>query len=89
MTSRWSEVGGQWVTWSDPIWIDGPGTFYERATAGRSSWPMGDSLGDLLRGCGGAESGGKKPLYGVIHRSDDSGKTWKTISVVGPPRQEH
>ena len=71
------------VTWSDPIWIDGPGTFYERAHGRPIQLADGGILwATYCEDVGGAESGGKKPLYGVIHRSDDSGKTWKTISVV-------
>ena len=77
------------VTWSDPIWIDGPGTFYERAHGrpiqlddGGILWPT------YCEDVGGAESGGKKRLYGAIHRSDDSGQTWRTISIVRRPNQD-
>ena len=71
------------VTWSDPIWLDGPGTFYERAH-GR---PLQLSDGGILwatycEDVGGPESGGKKHLYGAIHRSDDVGKTWRVIATV-------
>lgn len=71
------------VTWSDPIWIDGPGTFYERAHGRPIQLKDGGILwATYCEDVGGAESGGKKPLYGAIHRSDDSGRTWKTISIV-------
>ena len=70
-------------TWSEPIWIDSPGTFYERAHGrpiqlrdGTILWPT------YCENVGGPESGGKKHLIGAIHRSTDSGKTWKAIATV-------
>jgi hypothetical protein len=75
-------------TWSDPIWIDSPGTFYERAHGraielddGAILWPT------YCEDVGGPESGGpsrggEHPLFAGIHRSTDSGVTWKTISTV-------
>ena len=75
--------GDNGATWSDPIWIDGPGTFYERAHGRPIQLADGGILwATYCEDVGEAESGGKKPLYGVIHRSDDSGRTWKTVSVV-------
>jgi hypothetical protein len=70
-------------TWSQPIWIDCPGTFYERAH-GR---PIGLDDGSILwatycENIGGEESGGDEPLFGAIHRSTDSGATWHTISTI-------
>ena len=75
-------------TWSSPIWIDSPGTFYERAHGrpielddGSILWPT------YCEDVGGPESGGpslggEHPLFGAIHRSTDSGRTWETISTV-------
>ncbi|MAE68139.1 MAG: hypothetical protein CMJ18_28145 [Phycisphaeraceae bacterium] len=75
-------------TWSEPIWIDSPGTFYERAH-GR---PIEIDDGSILwatycEDVGGPESGGPHrggphPLFGAIHRSVDSGRTWQTISTI-------
>ncbi|MAE63137.1 MAG: hypothetical protein CMJ18_02590 [Phycisphaeraceae bacterium] len=70
-------------TWSEPIWIDAPGSFYERAH-GR---PIGLDDGAILwptycEDVGGEESGGDMPLYSAIHRSMDSGRTWETIGTV-------
>ena len=82
-------------TWSDPIWIDSPGTFYERAHGrpiqledGAILWPT------YYENIGGPQSGGAmgeevntvsdadRHLMGAIHRSTDSGKTWTTISTI-------
>lgn len=70
-------------TWSEPIWIQGPGSFYERARGRPIQLPDGGILwATYCEDVGGAESGGEKPLYGVIHRSDDVGKSWRVISIV-------
>ena len=71
------------ATWTDHVWLDGPGTFYERAH-GR---PLQLADGGIVwatycEDVGGPESGGKRQLYGVIHRSDDVGKTWRVIAIV-------
>jgi len=65
-------------TWSEPIWLNGPGTFYERP-GGR---PIQLADGRILWAtyCNSSDTG-EKHLFGAIHRSDDSGKTWKVISV--------
>ena len=63
-------------TWSEPIWIEPPaGATYERAHGrpiqladGRILWPTY---------CNSPQG-----LFGAIHRSDDSGKTWRVISVI-------
>ena len=76
-----SEDNGE--TWSEPIWIDSPGTFYERAHGrpiqlkeGAILWPTyGENVG-------GVESGGEEKLIGAIHRSTDSGRTWETYSTI-------
>ncbi len=70
-------------TWSSPIWIDSPGAFYERAHGRPIQLDDGAILwATYCENVGGAESGGKEPLFGAIHRSTDSGKTWKTISTI-------
>ena len=62
-------------TWSKPIWLDSPGQFYERSQPiqlpdGGILWPT-----YCLNSQGGLE-------FGVIHRSDDAGKTWRAVSQV-------
>lgn len=67
------------ATWSEPIWIDGPGLRYERAH-GR---PIQLADGGILWATynSGHESG-TRSLYGAIQRSDDSGKSWRVVSVI-------
>lgn len=64
------------ATWSQPIWIDPPpGATYERAH-GR---PIQLADGAILWA---TYCNSPKGLFGAIHRSDDSGKTWKVLSVI-------
>jgi len=63
-------------SWSEPIWLDSPGAFYERAHSNMIQLPDGGIL--LPTYCCNAG----EELFGAIHRSDDSGKTWQTISVI-------
>lgn len=63
--------------WSEPIWIDGPGTFYERSHAQPVELPDGGILWPTY-----CSDQGREQLYGVIHRSDDFGKTWRPISQI-------
>lgn len=67
-------------TWSEPIWIDGPGSHYER----NHGHPIQLADGGILwpTYCAGNKSGARDPLFGAIHRSDDSGKTWRVISEI-------
>lgn len=75
-------------TWSEPIWIDSPGTFYERAHGRPIQLDDGAILwATYCEDVGGPESGGPSrggphPLFGAIHRSRDSGKNWETISTI-------
>ena len=64
-------------TWSKPIWIDGPGTHYERSHAQVIELPDGGLLWPTY-----CSNKGEKNLYGVIHRSDDFGKSWRTVSEI-------
>ena len=66
-------------TWSKPIWIKGPGLFYERAHGPPIQLVDGGLLwATYNRG----HPSGRKDLFGAIHRSDDSGKTWRVISQI-------
>ena len=69
--------GDNGVTWSDPIWIDGPGTFYERAH-GR---PIQLADGGILWATY-YQVRGRKFLCGAIRRSTDNGLTWPVISRI-------
>ena len=76
-----SSDGG--CTWSAPIWVDGPGTFYERAHGRPIRLEDGTVLwATYCEDIGGEESGGDLPLYGAVHRSPDNGVTWQCISTV-------
>jgi len=67
-------------TWSNPIWLESPGNFYERSHAqplllpsGRILWPTYYSKKSDDR------------LYGAIHSSDDNGQTWRLLSSITRP----
>ena len=71
---RSTDNGG---AWSDPIWLESPGDFYERSHAqpllldgGRILWPTYFQMQDSPR------------LYGAIHASDDNGVSWRLLSTV-------
>ncbi len=64
-------------TWSKPVWLESPGRFYERSHAQPIQLPDGGILWPTY-----AKDTVQDPEYGVIHRSDDSGKTWRTISTI-------
>lgn len=64
-------------TWSKPIWLKCPGNFYERSHAQPILLPDGGILWPTY-----FSNIGSPQLYGAIHRSDDSGKTWRTISTI-------
>lgn len=65
-------------TWSDPIGLDSPGDFYERAHGGR---PVQLSDGGILWATY-YQVAGAKFLNGAIRRSEDSGRTWSVISRI-------
>ena len=63
-------------TWSDPIWIEPPpGATYERAHGRPIQLVDGGILWATY--CNSPQG-----LFGAVHRSDDSGQTWKVISVI-------
>jgi hypothetical protein len=64
-------------TWSKPIWLESPGKFYQRSHAQAIQLPDGGVLWPTY--CMDSRQGRE---FAVIHRSDDSGKTWRTISTV-------
>jgi len=65
-------------TWSEPIGLESPGNFYERAHGGRPvQLPDGGILWATYY-----QVAGEKFLRGAIRRSDDSGKTWPVISKI-------
>lgn len=69
------------VSWSDPIWLDSPGDFYERGHGGR---PIQLSDGAILWATYYQDSGSEF-LGGSIRRSDDGGRTWRVVSKIERP----
>lgn len=65
-------------TWSEPVWLDSPGDFYERAHGGR---PIQLDDGGILWATYYQQTGSEY-LKGAIRRSDDSGRSWKVISMI-------
>lgn len=74
-----SENGGQ--SWSDPIPLTSPGSFYERAHGGRPvQLPDGGILWVTY-----FQHKNESYLKGAVRRSDDSGKTWRVVSTIERP----
>ncbi len=73
-----STDGGK--TWSEPIAIESAGDYYSRSHSNCIQLPDGGILWQTYD----MDKGGSR-LYGVIHRSDDDGKSWQVISTI---RQE-
>ena len=71
-----SSDGG--ATWSEPIWLESPGKFYERSHAQPIQLPDGGILWPTYF----SDEGSDAQLFGAIHRSDDSGQTWRLISII-------
>ena len=67
-------------TWSAPIWLESPGSFYERSHAQPLLLPSGRIL--LPAYC---KSRSEDRLFGAIHVSDDNGKTWRLLSTLQRP----
>jgi len=70
-------------TWSEAIWMDSPGDFYERAHGGR---PIQLTNGSIMWATY-YQVAGEKYLRGAIRRSEDSGTTWSVISRIERPEQ--
>ena len=70
-----SSDGGR--TWDGPIWLSSPGKFYERSHAQPIQLPDGGILWPTY-----CADGRDLPLFGAIHRSDDSGRTWRTAATL-------
>ena len=64
-------------TWSEPVWLECPYAFYQRAYAQAIELPDGG----LLYPTYGNPGDGRR-LCGVIHRSDDGGRSWRVISTI-------
>ena len=67
-------------TWGKPIFIESPGSFYQRSHAQPLLLKGGTILWPTYATNGRNEEDHK--LFGAIHRSDDSGKTWKLVGTV-------
>lgn len=67
-------------TWSDPIWLDSPGDFYQRSHAQPLVLPSGRILWPTY-----CRNKADSRLFGAIHGSDDNGLTWRLISTVTRP----
>lgn len=74
-----STDGGE--TWSEPIGLESPGDFYERAHGGR---PI-ELAGGAILWATYYQVAGEKFLRGAIRRSDDRGQSWKVISRIKRP----
>ena len=70
-------------SWSQPFWFDSPGTFYQRSHAQAIQLPNGGILWPTY--CANKR---ENQLFGAIHRSDDSGLTWRTISTIHRQSQD-
>jgi len=64
-------------TWGEPIWFESPGSFYERSHGQAIQLPDGGILWPTY-----CSNKGEKHLFGAIHRSDDSGKSWRLVSAI-------
>lgn len=64
-------------TWTEPIWLDCPYHYYQRAFSDAVELPNGSLLFPTY--CMDKKDG---QLFGTIHCSDDFGKTWRCISTI-------
>ena len=67
-------------TWSEPIFLESPGKFYQRSHAQPLLLPNGSILWSTY--CADARSEEESKLFGAIHRSDDSGRSWRLVGTV-------
>lgn len=65
------------TTWDEPIWLNSPGSFYERSHGQAFQLPDGGILWPTY-----CSSQNENHLFGAIRRSDDAGKTWYTVSTI-------
>ena len=65
-------------TWSKPVFLESPGTFYERSHVQLIQLPDGHILWPTYFSSAGTS--GK--LGGAIHQSKDRGKSWSLLSVI-------
>ncbi|MAE64544.1 MAG: hypothetical protein CMJ18_09770 [Phycisphaeraceae bacterium] len=70
-------------TWSEPIWLESAGRFYERSHGQPIELPDGGVLWPTY-----ATDERKGRLFGAIHRSDDAGVTWRLLATVKRPDQD-
>lgn len=70
-----SRDGG--MTWSEPIWLESPGDFYQRSHAQPLLLPNGRILWPTY-----FRRQGDPRLFGAIHASDDQGQSWRLLSTV-------
>jgi photosystem II stability/assembly factor-like uncharacterized protein len=64
-------------TWSEPIWLESPGNFYQRSHVQPIVLPGGAILWPTYFANQSSDQ-----LHGAIHRSDDSGRTWQVVSTL-------
>ena len=65
------------ASWGPPVWLDSPGDFYERSHAQPILLPDGAILWPTY-----FRTSQSAKLLGAIHRSEDNGATWRTISTI-------
>ena len=65
------------LTWSEPVWIDCPGSHYERSHGQAIQLDDGGIIWPAY-----CRNINEEYLFGAIHRSDDSGKTWRLVSTI-------
>jgi len=62
--------------WSEPVWLEMPYPYYQRAHAHSQELADGSVLFPTYA------SDGRGALHGAIHRSDDAGRSWQLLSRI-------
>ena len=62
--------------WSEPVWLEMPYPYYQRAHAHSQELADGSVLFPTYA------SDGRGALHGAIHRSDDAGRSWQLLSCI-------